>query len=259
MLKQSKKTLRHSKILTALESDPALRVSELAESLGVSAETIRRDLAELDESGEIKRTYGGAMRSTAFEPDLGVRVGLHIEARLRIAAKAVELINGAEVMFIGGGATTLHFARALRETTRRLYVITPSFSIANELAANPLVQVMALPGLYEWKESMVYGADTIAAISKYHPPVAILGASGVNVNGVSEALMTSAQIYTAMIENADETLFLADASKFEKRALQFISKWQPNRMLISDERPNDQLLDAIVDGGAKWLQADGTS
>ena len=75
---QSKKARRQSNILDVLQLDPAKRVTELANELDVSAETVRRDLAELDASGRIKRTYGGAVRIAQFEPALSERLKLHV-------------------------------------------------------------------------------------------------------------------------------------------------------------------------------------
>ena len=74
---------------------------------------------------------------------------------------------------------------------------------------------------------------------------AVTGASGVDEEGMSEALLHAGQVYSAMIEAADEALILADASKFGHRSLQRIIDWQPGVTLITDERPPPPLWDAI--------------
>ena len=249
----SKKRRRHDQILGVLEANPSIRVTELAAELGVSTETVRRDLTALDETGRIKRTYGGAVRTRTFEPALAERARLHIKAREHIARMAVDRIGDADSLFVGGGATTLHFARALRGIDRQLTVLTPTFSIATELSINPLIQVMALPGIVEPKEGLVYGAETIRCIRHFRTPVAVMGASGVDETGVSEALLHAAQVYSAMIEAADETLILADASKFGNRSLQQIIGWTPRVCLISEKAPPTTLLDAIRDRGAEVI------
>lgn len=241
----SKKTQRHDQILSILEVNPSIRVAELAEELGVSSETVRRDLSELDETGRIKRTYGGAVRTKTFEPALAERLQLHVKEREQIAQRALERVGDAGSLFIGGGATTLHFARALRGIDRQLTVLTPAFSIATELSVNPLIQVMSLPGVVEPREGLVYGAETIKCIKQFRTPLAVTGASGVDEEGMSEALLHAGQVYSAMIEAADEALILADASKFGHRSLQRIIDWQPGVTLITDERPPPPLWDAI--------------
>jgi DeoR/GlpR family transcriptional regulator of sugar metabolism len=256
MATPSKKLARHARILALLDGNPLLRVNEVAAELGVSSETIRRDLSELEQTGRLTRTYGGAVRSDGIEPALTERLKLHVPQRQRIANKALEFLNETDVLFIGGGATPLHFARALREIKRRITVITPAFAIANELSANPLIQVMALPGIVEPKEGLVYGTETLDTIRKYRPPLAIIGASGICADGVSEALMSAAQVYATMIQNSQETLVLADASKFGHRALQVVTRWAPQRTLICDTPPDSALDTAIRDAGAQWITAD---
>jgi len=247
----SKKPQRHSRILKVLEANPTIRVTELADALEVSPETVRRDLTELDETGRLKRTYGGAVRTRAFEPALAERLQLHTEAREEIAQIAVEKIGDVRSLFIGGGATTLHFARALSQTDHRLTVLTPAFSIATELSTNPRIEVMSLPGIVEPKEGLVHGAETLKCIKQFRTPIAGMGASGVDQDGVSEALLNAAQVYSAMIEAADETLILADASKFGKRSLQQIIGWRRNVRLIAEILPPAPLLKNIRQGGAE--------
>lgn len=253
----TKKRRRHDRILSALETNPTLRVSELAGVLGVSPETVRRDLDALDQTGRLTRTYGGAVRTRSFEPALAERAKLHVAERDRIAQLALAQIGEADSLFIGGGATTLHFARALRASDRRLTVLTPAFSIATELSVNPLIQVMALAGIVEPKEGLVYGAETIRCIRQFRTPLAVVGASGVDDAGVSEALLHAAQVYAAMIECADQTLVLADSSKFGNRSLQQILSWRDAVCLISEKAPPPALGAAIRDGGARILTGDG--
>lgn len=255
---KSKKDLRHEHILAALDGNPAMRVVELSETLCVSAETIRRDLAELDRAGRINRTYGGAIRSQMFEPALAERLKLHVKERQAIATDAVAALGDANSVFIGGGATTLHFARALRSTTRRLLILTTSFSIATELSSNPLLQVMSLPGIVEGKEGMVQGPETVAAIMRYRASVAVLGASGIDASGTSEALMSAAQVYSAMVASSERTLVLADTSKFDKRALQMVTNWAPNVTLITNSSPTESILAGMTEAGASFISTGST-
>jgi len=249
----SKKSMRHDEILSVLDATPSIRVNALAARLGVSTETVRRDLAELDEAGRIKRTYGGAVRTRTFEPALAERAQLHIAAREQIARRAVARVGEAESLFIGGGATTLHFARALRQINRRLTVLTPAFSVATELSTNPQIEVMALPGIVEAREGLAHGGETLRYIAKFRTPLAVMGTSGIDEAGASEALLNAAQVYTAMIEAADETLILADASKFGSRFLQQTTEWTATTCLIADIAPPAPLHRAIRQSGAEVI------
>lgn len=251
--KLPKKTKRQDRILKALEMNPAIRVNELAAMLNVSLETIRRDLKELDANGSIKRTYGGAVRTETFEPHLTERLKLHVTSRQKIADHAVGLLGDADSLFIGGGATTLHFARALKMTKRQLTVLTASFSIATELSSNPLMDIIFLPGKVEAREGQVYGPETLDYISRYRTPITIVGASAVNETGVSEALLSAAQIYEAMIKSADRTIVLADSSKMGGRSLRTILGWGPNTQLVTEKQPDQQIATALETAGATLM------
>ncbi len=247
----TKKGNRQKQILAALDRNPAMRVSELAETLGVSSETIRRDLNHLDEAGRINRTYGGAVRGQVSEPHLAERLGHHVVARQAIARTAMELIGNAETIFVGGGATTLHFARALRSTSRRLTVLTPAHRVAAELSENANIQIMCLPGLFDGKEGLVTGPETLAAIQRFHIPIAFMGASGVDSGGVSEAMLGPSEVYRAMIECSQTVYILADQSKFDCRSLKYITGWTEGIHLVTDASPGADLLSKLKTGGAK--------
>ena len=246
--------MRHARILAALEANPALRVNQLAEQLEVSTETIRRDLAELDQIGRLSRTYGGAVSAgSRFEPALTERLALHVAERLAIARTAIERFGDAETMLLGGGATMLSFARALRDTQQRRTVITPAYPIAVELSSNPLSEIMLLPGIFEPQERMVYGPETLRALDRYRAEVVIIGASGLAASGVSEAMLQVGEIYSAMLRTADRAVVLADHSKFGKRALMLLTAWNNRMSLVTDRMPEGDLSLTMREAGAQVI------
>lgn len=251
MARQLRKSQRQEKILAALHFNPSLRVQQLSNELSVSAETVRRDLAELDDSGKIKRTYGGAVRTQEFEPALSERLMLHVHERQAIAERAVGLLHGVEAMLIGGGSTTLYFAKALGATDQTLTVITPAYNVAMELSRNPRIQVICLPGTFDGHEGLVHGPSTISAVARFHLPVAVIGVSGLHRMGISEAMPSAAEVYQAIINNADRVFIVADSSKFNKRALTLLSEWRENFTLVTDTEPDGELGAALRDRGAR--------
>ncbi|MCY4153369.1 MAG: DeoR/GlpR family DNA-binding transcription regulator [Aestuariivita sp.] len=247
MLKNKpKKERRHSDILDALKFHPAKRVNDLARDLEVSVETIRRDLAELDAEGRLRRTYGGAVRISTFEPALAERIDLFVDEREKIVDVAVGLLGDADSLSIGGGATTLRFARSLKALQRKTTVLTASLGIALELASNPLFEVISLPGSVESNEGLVHGPETLRFLSEFRVEVAVIGASAIDHIGVSEALPVAADVYHAMILNADHTIVVADHSKFGKRSLKLILKWNPNCTLVTDKPPEKDILNSLA-------------
>lgn len=259
MKKQSKKVRRQAEILNALKLDPTKRVHELARDLAVSSETIRRDLAELETEGSIRRTYGGAVRTGMYEPALAERLKLFIHERQSIARSTVELLEGVENIYIGGGATTLHFARALRSVERHMTILTASFEIALELANNPLLNVILLPGFVELQEGLVHGPDTLRFIEQYSVQATVMGASAVDDIGVSEALPSAADVYSAMIRQAEKTFVVADSSKIGKKSLKRVLKWNYNSVLVTNSAPPEDFIKGISALGARIVEACSTN
>lgn len=250
LAKRTGKTGRQEVIVAALKRSPAMRVHELAEWLDVSPETIRRDLAELDGRGLISRTYGGAVRPVTFEPALVERQSLMVEERRRIAVAAAERVERNDILMIGGGATTLHFARELAAREMPLTVITHAFSIAMALAAAPRLEVLMLPGKYDSREGLIHGADTIEALGRFHANKAVLGASGLSDEGPNDASMAPGLVYGAMMRRATETLVLADHGKFGRPSLLVYGAWSATTTLVTDETPAGDLAAALEDAGA---------
>jgi DeoR/GlpR family transcriptional regulator of sugar metabolism len=257
-VQKSRKSVRQDNILAALEQNPALRVVQIAEELDVSTETVRRDLAELENTGRLSRTYGGAIKNTnRFEPALNERLSLKVSERRAIAAEAVSRYATEEVLLLGGGATMIQFARALREVPQRITVITPAYPIAVELAANPMIEIIMLPGTFEPREQLTVGPDTLRAMDRYKVRTAIIGASGLSAEGVSEALLRAGEVYGAMVERSEQTVVLADSDKFDKRALVLLTDWNAARTLVTDVAPQGALRTALERGGAKVIVASG--
>jgi DeoR/GlpR family transcriptional regulator of sugar metabolism len=247
------KSDRQARIVAELRTAPTLRVNELAQLLEVSTETVRRDLAELDERGLINRTYGGATRPVSFEPALVEREKMMVAERERIAAAAVTLVEANDILMIGGGATTTIFARRLAAERDHLTVITHAFSVAMALASNPLHKVLILPGQYDSREGLIHGPDTIEALQRYRAGKAFLGASGLTGEGPSDAGVGPGLIYGAMMKRSTETAVLADHTKFGRPSLSVYGPWSPQVLLVCDQAPADELGAAIVRAGARTL------
>jgi len=257
-MQKSRKGVRQDNILAALERNPALRVVQIAEELDVSTETVRRDLTELESTGRLSRTYGGAIKNANhFEPALNERLSLKVSERRAIAVEAVSRYATEEALILGGGATMVQFARALREVPRRITVVTPAYPIAVELAANPMIEIIMLPGIFEPREHMTVGPDTLRAMERYKVRTAIIGASGVNADGVSEALLRAGEVYGAMVERSERVVVLADSDKFDKRALVMLTEWNAATTLVTDVAPQGALKAALDRGGTKVIVASG--
>ena len=195
----------------------------------------------MSERGLINRTYGGAMRPMSLEPAIAEREQLLVAERERIANAAIRLVEDNDILMIGGGATTLHFARRLSAERNHLTIITHAFSIAAALAANPLHKVLMLPGQYDGREGLITGPDTIDALQKYRASKAILGASGLTTEGPSDAGVGPGLIYGAMMRRSADTVILADHTKFGRPSLTVYGQWSGSVALVTDQHPTPEL------------------
>ena len=236
---------RQERILSALDAQPAIRVAELAERTGVSTETIRRDLDQLEAEGALKRTYGGAVRGAAAEPGVTERHGLMPREREALARAAIAELNGAKTILIGSGATTVHVARRIAYEMRELTVITHAFGVATVLSANPTISVLLTPGLYHAGEGAVHGAATLRFLEDWRADWAICGASGANVDGPTDALSDAAEVYAAMFRRADRRMVVADHKKFGHRYPARYARWADVDVLASDQQPAGPLATEI--------------
>lgn len=249
------KSDRQARIVAELRAIPTLRVNDLSARLGVSTETVRRDLNELDNAGLISRTYGGATSAVQGEPGVAVRETLMIAERRLIANAAMKFVEPGDILMIGGGATTLHFARRLSADFDHLTIITHAFSIAAALAANSTHKIVMLPGQFDGREGLIHGADTIDALQLFHANKAFLGASGLTAEGPNDAGLGPGLVYGAMVRRSAQTFILADHGKFDAPSLKVFSRWSATMTLVSDAQPNGALGKAIQSSGAKLVIA----
>ncbi|HQU05176.1 MAG TPA: DeoR/GlpR family DNA-binding transcription regulator, partial [Acidocella sp.] len=189
------KSTRQTRILAELDTTPSLRVAELAQKLGVSTETIRRDLDALTELGLLNRTYGGAIRPLSSEPPVHERHRLFVAERERIAAAVIPHLQSAKVLMIGSGATTRHVAQRIAAELQDLTVIAHSFGVAQALGVNPTIKVLMLPGNYHADEDTMLGAHAVAFLNNLYADITILGASGLGIEGPSDALIETGAVY----------------------------------------------------------------
>ena len=252
VLQKLSKSDRQTRILGELRASSSIRISELAAALGVSGETIRRDLLEMGETGLLSRTYGGAVaRPFGFEPAWNERLNEMAEERGRIAALAADLIRPGDALMIDSGSTVLHFARRIAADLKDLTVVTHSFSVAMALGGNPSFTVISCPGKYDPHEGNVTGAETVDFLERYNVNWAIVGASGITGHGPNEARAGGAAIKRAMLARAEQTILLLDHSKFDRMNLEVICPLRQIGRMVTDRIPAGRLKKALASAGTE--------
>ena len=236
---------RQGQILAGLRVS-AVRTPDLASEFGVSAETIRRDLKDLAESGSLHRTYGGAIaRPVGTEAAWNERFKAMTEERAFIAGLAAQLVKPGEVLAIDAGSTTLHLAHRLATEFKNLTVVTNSFAVAMALAANRGIQVIACPGRYDQHEGNVTGSDTLAFLSRFNLSRAFIGASGITTEGVNDANSDAAAVKRAMLTRAREGVLLVDHGKFGQQHLEVVCPLHAITRIVTDRAPRRAFAGAL--------------
>jgi DeoR/GlpR family transcriptional regulator of sugar metabolism len=203
---------RRREILAQLERDGRLVGSELVISLGVSEDTVRRDLRDLADQGLLKRVHGGALAPAASAP-FAQRLELAFEEKAAIAAAALPLIEAARVIVFDGGTTALALARLLPASYDGT-VVTNSLPIASALAAHPLAEVVLVGGRLLKDAQVVVGAASVEALRMVRADVCVLGVCSLHPDvGVTTSESDEAEVKRTMVACSGTVIALATAEK----------------------------------------------
>jgi DeoR/GlpR family transcriptional regulator of sugar metabolism len=242
MKRLSKKERRQRVIVGELTANASIRTSALARTLGVSSETIRRDIEELTEQGLVSRTYGGATGAhLGLQPMFEERSAIEVNERRRIVDIAAVMVPPGAVLMIDSGTTTTLFAQALSRLADRLTVITNSLGVVSALSMSSGVRIIVCPGDYSVRERGVYGPETLSFLNKFNVDAAYIGASGLMMEGPVDVEMAACWVKRTMMARSEKTVLLASASKFGRNGLELLSPWGHVDMLVTDKEPPEAL------------------
>ncbi|MDW5314369.1 DeoR/GlpR family DNA-binding transcription regulator [Rhizobium sp. PL01] len=204
---------RRALISARLASDGQIVAGELAQELGLSEDTIRRDLRDMATAGLLKRVHGGALPVTPPLPDLETRQTMSTDVKRRLGRKAAELVRRGQLIFIDGGTTNAELVRALPRDMA-LTIATHSPAIAALLDKHRAEVILIGGRLY--KHSMVAtGAAALAAIATLRPDIFFLGATAIHPShGLSTGDYEEAAIKRAITAQSAETIVLMTEEKF---------------------------------------------
>src|SRR5688572_18472269 len=213
---------RRQSLLDALRKQPGLRVPELARALDVSEGTVRNDLNALEDQGVLVRVHGGAVlnQQNQFQNNSFVRrYQQDAAAKLAIAREAAVLVNDGDSILLDASSTVYYLAKALSER-RHLRVMTNGFEVAREIDQITTNTVILLGGVVNNESSSVTGLLSERIIEELHIQKAFLSCSGFSLErGLTEVLLSEAQIKRKAIESSRELFALVDSSKFGKEDL----------------------------------------
>lgn len=237
---------RYQKIEELIQEKGIVKASELTELFGVSLETVRRDLFFLETKGTLRRVHGGAarpQRRSEFRP-FGERREEQSREKRAIAAVAVSMIREDDIIALDCGTTSLEMAPILKERFRHLTILTHSIAIFNVLSDAPGFQILLPGGVYQREEYALCGPLAEECIHRFHVGKAFLCPAALSLeNGFSDYRIELASLQNAYIKIADQSIFLADSSKFETSALIRSHPMEGGHIIITDSTLSDELYD----------------
>jgi DeoR/GlpR family transcriptional regulator of sugar metabolism len=204
---------RRTLLLARLHRDGKLVARDLAIELGLSEDSLRRDLRELAAAGLCQRVYGGALPVSPATGEFEKRLEIAAESKRRVAARAAQLITPGSTVILGGGTTAHAVVGALPQNLKAM-IVTPSPATAAALVRHPTVDVFMLGGRLLKQAASVCGAATADAASKITADLYLLGVAGVHVDaGFTTGDPDEAAMERILVGRAADTYVLASSEK----------------------------------------------
>ena len=242
---------RRGRILEVLEARGSVSVTELHRHLGVSRETIRRDITQLAQESRLRKTHGGALSHASKEPSLSERLSVNMDGKRRIGEAAAELVPDGCSLIIDSGSTTQCLADSL-SSHRDLTVYTNDLQVASKLYGRNGHRVFMIGGEVNENEGSTFGADSMAMLSNYFTDFAFVGAGAVSTHAwLTDYSRAAAELRAAMIVQGKTSVLLADKSKFNVTASVRIQNAEQASMMITDTDPGENLRKALKGFGVE--------
>lgn len=244
---------RQGEILAALRrAGGSARIQALAAALGVTDETVRRNIRRLEAEGVVEKLHGGArLTEPVAESDFQSRVLEQPEAKRRIAACVAALIPDGASLFLDVGSTTAYIAEALRDH-RTLTVVTNSVTVAYRLATRNGNRVFFAGGELRSHDGGAFGADAMEFVGNFHTDFAVLSTTAINAEqGFMLFDLDEARFARAIMKQARTTIVAADSRKFGRSAPVTVGDPSQVSILVCDEPPPPALAEAAKGWGTK--------
>ncbi len=246
---------RRDKIVEMLSVQHTIKNTELMEKFGISIETVRRDLAYLEEKGLLQRAYGGAVRKDFLntEPMHINREQEYLGEKLAIAKEAEKLIRPQDTVFFDLGTTLLTLARNI-DSRKNITAFTNALRTAVVLSEKGC-DVIVPGGSLRAGELAVSGYIAENTMQQFNVDKAFIGVAGITENGISDFIPVEANLRRQVIKNANKVIVVADYTKFGIRATCNVCGLDDIDVVITDEKAPAKLLRGLEKNGIQVIVA----
>lgn len=238
---------RHAAILSILQTREYAAIDELAATCGTSAQTIRRDLKELERAGRLKRFHGGAMLSDS-PVAIAYDAQSHLPQKEQAAALVADLIPNGSSIFLSGGSTLALAAQGMRRR-EDLTIVTNNLHAAVALFDRRGFELHIVGGISRISSASITGETAVKYIERFKVDMAVIGTSGIDADGtLLEYDQSLVSAMAAMLANSRKKILVADSSKFQGGGVVRGVHISEFNLLVTDRRP-PPLIEAILKAG----------
>ena len=236
---------RQAKIESYLQKAEFASLEELAQHVGASVSTVRRDVAALEAGRSVRRTHGGArtLQPKSDEFVFNVRDTHQVAEKESIGEACAALIEPGQNVIIDSGTTCFHVARHLGDKVAQ--IITNSLPVANFFSASNRHEVHVSGGVIYPRLGVLVGPHAVETFSRLHADVAILSGSGLSEDGLYNSHALLVEIQRAMIDGAARVIFCLDHTKFGRRSTFFLADFTSIDVVVTDALAPAPLIEAL--------------
>ncbi|MBU2945613.1 DeoR/GlpR family DNA-binding transcription regulator [Zobellia uliginosa] len=236
---------RHQTILSQVELHNRILLTDVAESLDVSIDTIRRDVKELDAENKLRRVHGGAI-SLGFTTNNTRNVNIYKQKeKIIIAEKALALLKDGGVIFVDGGTTCLELAQLIPQQIE-LTCFTHSLPVAMELLTKPNVTVIMIGGQVSRESQTAIGANAIHNLAEIKVDFSFIGTGYVDSHyGLTEFDWDIVQVKKAVIKCSKKTVLLSVSEKLNSQHRYKTCDINAINTLVTELEPENALLNSF--------------
>ena len=239
---------RLDQILTLLEDQGRVSVSELTDRFDVSAVTIRNDLATLYQQGRLVRTHGGAVPKNNQSPDLpafALRKDLHFAEKQRIGQAAAALVRDGDAIALDASTTAWQVACHLKDR-HELTVVTNGLFIALEFVDSPGVTVVMPGGTLRAASASLVGDEGACILERYHVQKGFFGAGGFTLEeGLTDTNQYEVELKQRMVERSKEVIAVVDSSKWGQVTFASLASVDQLDQVITDSAAPPEMIAAL--------------
>lgn len=234
---------RHYYILQQLNLHNKILVSDICTDMDVSEDTIRRDLQELADSGQLIKVHGGAL-SLSFGSASSVERVYALPEKQLIGRKAVSLIKEGMLILLAGGSTVRELIRQLPQDLNLTFV-TPSIPIAQDLLGRGVGDIIFIGNIISKNARMAVGAEVIRKLADIHADICFIGTNSIDVpHGITDLDWEVVEVKRAMLAASRKKVVLTIAEKLNTMQRLQACPISDISMLITElDKDSEQLKD----------------